>query len=166
MGAGRQRAGDRLGVDVALVGEREAELLQRAADIADPGPRANLDALTRAIDADEPLHFREAEQQPARRHHGREGMAGAGDADAQVAARRLGDERGELGLRGGLGLVARDERLVADPVAPMPALAERIGGRLGGVGHGVSWGLNPSPGSCGEKVARSAADECFAFARG
>jgi hypothetical protein len=134
--AGRQRAGDRLRIDVALIGERQPHAFERAADVADPGSRAHGDALARQIGADDALHGFEAQQQAAGRHHRRERMAGAGDAHGQIRARRLGHHRRQFVLRSGLALMARDDRLIADPIAPVAARAEANGRRLRNFAHG------------------------------
>ncbi len=124
MRAGRQGAGDRLGVDIALIGERQPDVFQRAADIADPRARADDDALAIEVGADQPLHVVQAEQQTAGRDDRRERMAGAGDADGKIPARGLAHELSQFVFRMRLRNVPGDERLVADPVAPMPTRPE------------------------------------------
>jgi hypothetical protein len=54
--AGRKGAGDGLGVDIPLIDERQTDLFQRAADIADPRACAHDHALAIEVGADEPLH--------------------------------------------------------------------------------------------------------------
>ena len=121
MRAGRQRAGDRLGVDIALIGERQPDLFKSATDIADPRACAHDDALAIEVGADEPLHVRQAQQQAAGRNDRCERMAGAGYADGKILTRGLAHERSQFVFRTRLCLVSGDEGLVANPVAPVAA---------------------------------------------
>ena len=60
MRAGRQGAGDRLGVDIALIGKRQPDLFKSAADIAYPRACTHDDTLAIEVGADEPLHVLQA----------------------------------------------------------------------------------------------------------
>ena len=99
---------------------------QRAADVADPRAGAHGDALAIEVGADKPLHVLQAQQQAAGGDDRREGMAGAGDADAEIAPGGLAHHRGQHRLAVGLGLIAGDEGLVADPIAPESAFSNCI----------------------------------------
>ena len=137
MRAGRQGAGDRLGVDIALIGERQPDLLKSAADIADPRACAHDDALAIEVGADEPLHVRQAQQQAAGCDDWCERMAGAGYADGKILTRSLAHERSQFVLRTRLRLVPGDEGLVANPIAPVAARPELRRRRVRDTNHVV-----------------------------
>src|ERR1700683_3994733 len=121
MRAGRESAGDRLSVDIALIGKRQTNLLKSAADIANPRACANDHALAIEVDADEPLHVLQAQEQAAGCDYGRERMAGAGDADGDILLRGCMHERSQFVFGTRLRLVPPDEGLVANPIAPVAA---------------------------------------------
>src|ERR1700727_1501944 len=147
MRAGRQGAGDRLSVDVTLVGEGQTDRFESATDVADSRARAHDDAFAIEVGAHEARHGPKAEQQTARRDHGCEGMAGTGDADGKILPRGLTHERDQFVFRSRLRCVPRDERLVADPVSPMPTRAQLRRRLWRDVTHLVA-ALPPPPAAC------------------
>jgi len=103
------------------------------------------------VGADEPLHVRQAQKQAAGRNDRRERMAGAGYSDGEILTRGLAHERSQLVFRARLRLVPGDERLVANPVAPVPARFELRQRCSGDIGHAVT------PLSCGaSRIDRAA----------
>ena len=78
---GRHGAGDLLGVDVALVAQRQPDLPQRFVEVADQRAGERGRALRRDVGADDASQCREVEQQAVGPDHRREGVPGARDAD-------------------------------------------------------------------------------------
>ena len=111
-------AGDLLGVDVALVLEREALGPQRLVEPVDRRARQRSRPLALAIGSDDAAQRREVEQQAVGRDHRCERMPGAGDSDPSAQIDRVADERGHLLLVARGRAVPGRERLIADPVGP------------------------------------------------
>src|SRR5260370_22857667 len=124
MGAGREGASDRLGVDIALIGKRQPTLFESAANIADLRACAHDDAPAIEVGADESPQVLQAEQLAAGRDDRGEGMTGAGHSDREILTRGLMHECSQFVFRTRLGLVPGDGGLIANPVTPVPALPQ------------------------------------------
>jgi hypothetical protein len=81
VGAGRDRGRDRLGIDVALVGQCEAAPGERGTQRGDPGPGVGGDPLLAFGDIDDPGEVSEIEQYPVAGAQGGGGGPGAGGLD-------------------------------------------------------------------------------------
>ena len=115
---GRHGAGDLLGVDVALVAQRQPDLPQRFVEVADQRAGERGGALGRDVGADDAPQCREVEQQAVGPDHRREGVTGARDADTLAALGGLAHEGGDLVLVARSGGRSGREGLVAHPVGP------------------------------------------------
>ena len=115
---GRDRAGNLLRDDVALVREPEPLRPERLAELADGGRGTDDDAPPIGVERADPREPREVEQQAVGQDDRRERMARGRDANPQAVARGRGDELADLvlalGCRRPRGLTA----LVPDPVPP------------------------------------------------
>ena len=123
VGAGRDRAGDRLLVDVAEVGEREPEVEQRAVEPAQRDPGLDGDPAGAAWStASTPVEVVEAQLHVERHPDAGERVAGADRAHPAAVGGGVGQHCGEL-----VAVARRDDldavgALVARPVAPAPSV--------------------------------------------
>ncbi len=101
VGRGVDRAGQRLVVDVAHVGQGQAVGLQEAPDVAQPGSRAKADLVGERVDADDAAEVVKREQRPAGCRDRRERM--------RAANHLQGGTRVDCGTHGGgdFGFVPR-----------------------------------------------------------
>ena len=116
--AGGERARQRLGVDVAEVGHRQAELVQPAAERGERDARLGLDEAGRAIGVEDPVEPAEVDERPVGRHARRERVPRARGPHRPARGRRAPDRPGHLAR--GLRALDRDghARVGAGPVAP------------------------------------------------
>jgi hypothetical protein len=116
--AGADRATDLLGVDVALVREREARLPQRLAERPDAGAGERRRTTTLGVGAEHAGEIRELQHNAIGEADRREGVTGGGDA--HVPARRDGvaDRGDDLALVAGTQHGHGVAGLVAHPVRP------------------------------------------------
>jgi hypothetical protein len=91
------RAGDPLGVDVALIAQREAGLPERVAEGADRRSGQRPHPAGRGVDVRDAAQVGEVDQGPVGQVHRREGVPGRDDAHALPGRDRLAD--GGLHLR-------------------------------------------------------------------
>lgn len=101
VGAGRDRPGERLRVDVALIGERETVGGEEAGNVAQPGAGAQPDPLVCGIDGDDAGERIERDHRSGSERHGGERVPGPDDADAAPLLDGGGDAGRELRLVGG-----------------------------------------------------------------
>ena len=127
-----------LNLRVALQGGLTGLVGAAVSDANEPEIVVLLDhAFAIEVDADEPLHVLQAQEQAAGCDYGRERMAGAGNADGDILLRGRMHERGQFVFGTRLRLVPGDEGLVANPVAPVPARPQLRRRRLRDVSHFV-----------------------------
>lgn len=122
MRACRERARDGLRVYVSLIDERQPVLLENAPDLVDARARRDLDLFVRRVDAPHTAELGERKQQAGGSDDRREGMAGADDADGQIARSGLAHDLAQVVFALRRGPELRHAILVADPVAPKAAL--------------------------------------------
>ena len=123
---GRDRARDLLGVDVALVAQREAGAPERLVEVLDERAGERLRPLALRVGRDDPAHRGQVEQQPVGLDDRRERVGRGGHPHVGPAVGGGAHERGDLLLVARRGGVGRREGLVADPVRP-----PRRGGEVG-----------------------------------
>ena len=96
VGAGRDRAGDGLAVDVAEAGHRQAELPERGGQVAKHRPGGNGDQPGVRVGLDDSGQLRQVQHHaPGRRDVG-EAVAGADGLDRQLVLRGAADLGGDL----------------------------------------------------------------------
>ena len=114
----RDRAGDLLGDDVALVDEREPRRPERLAELADRRRRSDHDAAALGVDRTDTPEAAQVEQQAVGRDDRRERVAGARGANRQSPLCGGGDRGGHLVLARRGNELRRAAALVAHPVRP------------------------------------------------
>ena len=126
---GRDRPGERLAVDVALVLHREAVRRQRLGELADHDPGLDPDEAGRAVDVEHAVQPLEPEHRPVRAGDVGERVAGPGGSHAPAGSRGAAD-RVDAARRGSRPLDHRRRAaLIAGPVSPLGALPENNEGR-------------------------------------
>ena len=96
MGRGADRAGDRLGVDVAEVRHRQSHRGELVAEIAQADPGLDRHTAGRGVDAFDGVHRVEREQHPVRHRRRGERVPGTDGLDRSTGSTGLGDDRRHL----------------------------------------------------------------------
>ena len=146
VGSGRDRAGERLAVDVAEVLERHPVLVQAPVQVAEHDPRLDLDGPRHRVDVEQAVEQLDPEHGPVGQGRGRERVPRARDLDPAAGRDRVDDrpDQALTGVRAGdLGGAAS---LLARPVAPA-----RIRG-LVGHGSSVPSAIALNPGGVAERL--------------
>jgi hypothetical protein len=120
VGAGRDRAGDRLAIDVAEVLHRQPEPGQLLVEVGEDGAGADLDQARAGVGIPHPAQRLDPDQGAVAHRRLGEGVAGAGDADLAAGGGGRRDRRGELIAVGRADDLAWAAALVAGPVDPAP----------------------------------------------
>ncbi len=125
VGAGGDRAGDRLAVDVAKVLHRQAEPVQLLVEIGEHGARPDFDQARGGVGVDHAVQRGEVDHRPVGQRRLGEGMAGPSHADRSPSARGGHDGGHQLVAVARPDDLRRAASLIPRPVAP-------------GGGHGVT----------------------------
>mmetsp|Transcript_36610 Transcript_36610/g.84960 ORF Transcript_36610/g.84960 Transcript_36610/m.84960 type:complete len:389 (-) Transcript_36610:905-2071(-) len=149
VGAGGQRTGQGLHIDVRLVVQGQALGVEQPGELADAGAGAHPDLVPGLVHRHQPGEPVQGHEAAAGRHQGREGVAGA---DAAQWAGALGQQAGQLGLVGRQQPLARRAGRDAGPV--LPAAGGRV--RCGSCGGGGALRL---AGQVGRQAQRGGALE-------
>ena len=132
VGAGRDRAGDRLAVDVAEVLHRQPEPGQFLVEVGEHGPGADLDQARGGVGVEHALQGLDPDHRAAGHRRFGERVAGAGDADLAPGL-GSGDHRtGKLIAVGRANDLDRPAALVPRPVDPGGINAASLIGRHSG----------------------------------
>ena len=112
--AGRDRAGDRLRVDVAEVRQRQPAQVQLAAQPVQRDPGLDAHEPGRRVGVEHAVHAVEREQHAVGEHRPGERVPGARDPHRLPRGRGALDRRHDLGLRAGRSNTAGSHRCVRD----------------------------------------------------
>ncbi len=118
VGPGRDRAGERLPIDVAEILERQAERVEAAVERREDDACLDLDQAGGPVDGQHPVEPSEIDGDAVRERDLGERMTGSHRAHGLLAPGSAANDAGELLTRPGSLDRRRDALLVAGPVAP------------------------------------------------
>ncbi len=129
VGAGRDRAGDCLAIDVAEVLHREAKLVQPLVEVGKHRARAHLDQARRAIGLEHAAERPGVDHRAVGHRRLSEGVAAGDDADLALRRRSGSHRRSELLAIGRPNPLERNAGLIAGPIAPGAPRSSRLSTR-------------------------------------
>ena len=121
VGGGRDRAGERLPIDVAEALQRQPALVEPPVQLPEPDPRLDLDQAARAVELEDPVEQVDLHHRAVGERGAGERVARARDLDPALGLVRLdqGQDQAFAGPRP--GDPQRPAALLARPVPPAPA---------------------------------------------
>ena len=118
VGAGRDRPGDRLLIDVTEVGHGQAEPVEFAVEVGQNRATPDLDQASREVGIENPGEAGHVDHQVLADRGGGEGVTGSRHGDPAPGVGGRSDQLLELGPAGRLADLLRRAALVAGPVGP------------------------------------------------